>query len=305
MPQVAYEVVDVFTSRRFGGNPLAVILDGRGLDTETMQAVAAEFGFSETTFVLPPADERHTAQVRIFTPTAELPFAGHPNVGTGFVLARQGQVFGRSVGDELVFEEGAGLVGVRILREEGVVTAAAITAPRPLEVGQEIPVEVVAACASLAKEDVAVTRHQPCVASVGLPFVVAELASRAALARAKPSLADFAEATAAFPLGSLSFSLFLYVREEETGRRCSTRMFAPGDNVTEDPATGSASAALAGYLASLLPERDLEMTLTFEQGVDMGRPSTLDLQAQKRAGVVERVVVGGSCVPVMQGKLSL
>lgn len=305
MSQVAYEVVDVFTARRFGGNPLAVIPDARGLDDAVMQAIAVEFGFSETSFVLQPADERHTAQVRIFTPTAEIPFAGHPNVGTAFVLARQGEVFGRSGGDEMVFEEGAGLVGVRILREGGAVTGAAITAPRPLEVGQEVPVDVVAGCASLAREDVLVTRHAPRVVSVGLPFVVAELTSRAALARAKPSLAHFEEAEAAFPLGNGSFSLFLYVREEERGQRCSTRMFAALDGVVEDPATGSASAALAGYLASLLPERDLEMALTFEQGVDLGRPSLLNLHVQKVGGVVERLVVGGSCVAVMKGELSL
>jgi trans-2,3-dihydro-3-hydroxyanthranilate isomerase len=150
-----------------------------------------------------------------------------------------------------------------------------------------------------------VTRHQPRVVSVGLPFAVAELTSRAALARAKPNLAQFAKVESAFALGAGGFSLFLYVREDETGQQCSTRMFAPLDAVAEDPATGSASAALAGYLVWLRPERDLEVRLTFEQGVDMGRPSQLELHVQKVAGTVERVVVGGSCVQVMAGALYL
>src|SRR4029453_15560480 len=129
MTHVAYEVVDVFTTSRFGGNPLAVITDARGLDDALMQGIAAEFGFSETPFVRPPADPQHTAHVRIFTPIAEMPFAGHPNVGTAFVLARRGAAFGRPAGEQMCFEERAGLVGVTVLRGGGAVTGAAITAP--------------------------------------------------------------------------------------------------------------------------------------------------------------------------------
>ncbi|NTW97270.1 MAG: PhzF family phenazine biosynthesis protein, partial [Oscillochloris sp.] len=200
MRNVPYEVVDVFTTTRFGGNPLAVITDARGLDDRLMQQIAREFGFSETTFVLPPEHPRHTARVRIFTPTAEVPFAGHPNVGTAFVLARLGAAFfGRALGDDLVFEEAAGLVAVTILRAGGAVTGAAITAPRPLELGPEVAAETVAACVSLAPEDVALSAHAPCFVSVGLPFVAAELASRAALARARPNLDRFIEADAALP----------------------------------------------------------------------------------------------------------
>jgi trans-2,3-dihydro-3-hydroxyanthranilate isomerase len=149
------------------------------------------------------------------------------------------------------------------------------------------------------------TRHRPRILSVGLPFVFAELTSRAVLSRAKPSLADFEKAEAAFPLAGASFSLFLYVPEGGSVEQCYTRMFAPLDNILEDPATGSASAALAGYLVSLMPQRTLETTLTFEQGIDMGRPSLLKLDVQKTEGIVERVTVGGSCVTVMKGELSL
>jgi trans-2,3-dihydro-3-hydroxyanthranilate isomerase len=307
MTHVAYEVVDVFTTSRFGGNPLAVILDARGLEDTLMQRIAAEFGFSETTFVLPPADPQHTAHVRIFTPTAEVPFAGHPNVGTAFVLARRGTVFGQKIAEQMRFEERAGLVDVAILRAEGTVTGAAITAPRALEVGQTVPADLIATCASLARDDVAIGTHPPQIVSVGLPFVVAELASRAALAQARPNLDRFIEANAALQLpdGGLSLSLFLYVPTPGAPGSFSARMFAPLDNVTEDPATGSASAALAAYRAALMPEQNADLTFTIEQGVDMGRPSQIRLQVHKEAGAVRRVVVGGDCVPVMRGELAV
>ena len=305
MPEFAYEVVDVFTTTRFGGNPLAVILDARDLEDTLMQPIAAEFGFSETTFVLPPADSQNTARVRIFTPTSEVPFAGHPNVGTAFVLARRGAVFGRPVGEQMRFEELAGLVEVKVLRDGDAVAGAAITAPRALEVGQPVAVDLVAACAGLSPQDIAVTAHPPRIVSVGLPFVVAELASRAALARARPNVASFAEADAAVPSKAGGFALFVYVPTPGAAQQFSARMFAPLDNVPEDPATGSASAALAAYRVALMPEADADIALGIEQGVDMGRPSQIRLQVRKAGGVVQQVVVGGDCVPVMRGTLSV
>ncbi len=306
MPSYPFEVVDVFTTTRFGGNPLAVISDARGLEPAAMQQIAAEFGFSETTFVLPADDPANTARVRIFTPTTEVPFAGHPNVGTAFVLARQGALFGASLGDDLAFEEGAGLVRVRVLRAGGAVTGAAITAPRPLELGPEVDPATVAACASLAPADVSLASHAPRFVSVGLPFVLAELADRAALARARPNSERFAAADAALPRGAgLSLAIFLYVVESHNPLHLSARMFAPLDNVPEDPATGSASAALAAFLAARLPADDAELELTIAQGVDMGRPSALRLRATKAAGHVRQVVVAGDCVAVMRGELTL
>src|SRR5690349_4683774 len=135
MTSVGYVTVDVFTSSRFGGNPLAVIPDARGLSDDAMAAIAREFNYSETTFVLPPADPANTARVRIFTPTSELPFAGHPNVGTGYVLGRLESLFGKPTGNELRFEENAGLVVVELFRDGTEVTGAAITAPQPLSLG--------------------------------------------------------------------------------------------------------------------------------------------------------------------------
>jgi trans-2,3-dihydro-3-hydroxyanthranilate isomerase len=305
MPALSYEVVDVFTAARFGGNPLAVITDARGLSAADMQRIAVEFGYSETTFVLPPEDAQHTAGVRIFTPTAELPFAGHPNVGTAFVLARGRSVLGRPAGDEMWFEEQAGLVHVTVLRKDGAVSGAAIRAPRALEVGQQVPAELVAACASLSPEDIAVGQHPPLVLSIGLPFVFAELADRAALARARPNRDRFLEADAAVPPHNGAFSLFLYVPAPGGPRRYSARMFAPLDNVQEDPATGSAAAALAAYLASRRPASQDEFELVIEQGVDMGRPSQLNLRVRKITGGAQEVIVSGDCVPVMRGELTV
>src|SRR5438874_2985798 len=163
MTPIAYEIVDVFTRVQFGGNPLAVIPDARGLDERLMQRIAAEFGYSETAFVFPPIDPQHTAHVRIFTPTAEVPFARHPNVGTAFVLARSQAVFGQPVGEELWFEERAGLVAVTVEYQAGVVSGAAISAPRALEIGEEVAADWVAACASLSVADIALERHPPLV----------------------------------------------------------------------------------------------------------------------------------------------
>src|SRR6267143_471160 len=153
--QLEFVTVDVFTRHRFGGNPLAVVLNAEGLTTAQMQSIAGEFNLSETTFVLPPNEPQHTAEVRIFTPRAELPFAGHPNVGTAFVLARAGQSYSRAVtGDRLVFEEKAGLVRMDLTREAGVVVATRLAAPVPLSIGAEIAPEIVAEACSLNSEDI-------------------------------------------------------------------------------------------------------------------------------------------------------
>src|SRR5215475_1021415 len=182
-----YITVDVFTNRAFGGNPLAVVLDAGGLSTRQMQAIATEFNYSETTFVLPPRDKAHDAEVRIFTPVRELPFAGHPNVGTAFVLA----TLAKEPKQRLLFEEKAGLVPVDILREQGRVINAELTAPQPLSRLSQLSAKDVAACLSLSAEDIKLDRHAPQVVGVGTPFVVAEVGSRAAVRRAKPDAAAF------------------------------------------------------------------------------------------------------------------
>lgn len=302
---VPYCTVDVFTTRAFGGNPLAVIPDARGLHAPLMQQIAREFNYSEVAFVSPPSDPTNTAQVRIFTPTCEVPFAGHPNVGTAFVLGQAVQVFGQSISDTMRFEEQAGLVEVSLLREQDAIVGAAITAPRGLTLDHVIDSATIATCASLAVNDIITTHHPPVMASVGLPFAIAEVSGLDALARARPDLSAFADADHHYPHREMRFSLFLYVRTATLPLTFRARMFAPLDNVPEDPATGSASAALAAYLVSLQPETNAHTHLRIEQGVEMGRPSQIALDVHKRNDVVTRVVVKGRCVLVMRGILQL
>jgi trans-2,3-dihydro-3-hydroxyanthranilate isomerase len=303
MISVNYVTVDVFTRTRFAGNPLAVIPDARGLSGAQMQSIAAEFNYSESTFVLPPEDAANTARVRIFTPIAELPFAGHPNVGTGFVLGRQAELFGRAVPEILQFEERAGLVEVALIRDSGEVVGARIAAPRPLEIAHVLDVETVAACASLGPADLLAGGMAPVMASVGLPFALAEIASLEALARARPNEAAFALADRRYPSSEDHFALFLFHRLSDT--RLRARMFAPLSNTSEDPATGSAAAAFAARILSLRPEPDLAMRLVVDQGVEMGRPSQIVLDIERVAGVAQPVRVTGECVPVMAGTLRI
>jgi trans-2,3-dihydro-3-hydroxyanthranilate isomerase len=293
--QIAYLTLDVFTDVAFGGNPLAVVPDARGLDADRMLAIAREFGYSETTFVLPPDDPANTARVRIFTPAGELPFAGHPNVGTAIALARQGTLFERPVGRALVFEEHAGPVRCQVIGPEGAPEGASITAPRPLSLGFEPDPALVAACVGLEAPAIRTETHLPQAASVGLAFVMAELHNLGQLAAARPDAAGFARAEAAHPEPDAPFSLMLYVR---TGPgRLQARMFAPLHGVAEDPATGSAAAALGAFLARLGPERRFAIA----QGIEMGRPSRIDVEIGPDGGTT----IAGPCVPVMQGTLSL
>ncbi|MGA3397933.1 MAG: PhzF family phenazine biosynthesis protein [Acetobacteraceae bacterium] len=297
-----FVTVDVFTEHRFGGNPLAVFPDARGLSDAQMQALASEFNLSETTFVLPPDNPQHHARVRIFTPRSELPFAGHPNVGTGYVLARREA----DPPEHLVFEELAGLVRVHIQRDAArQITGTQISAPRSLSVDVDIPTDVIAACAGLSEDDVLTTAHTPLVASVGTPFVIAELASLEALSRASPELGAFRDAAERFPGMGTRFSLHLYVRLDGDATRLRARMFAPLSGILEDPATGSANAALAALLTSLAPGENVDLTYDIAQGVEMGRPSRIVATARKTAEGPVSATVAGTCVPVLQGTVEL
>lgn len=302
MPSYDYVTVGVFTDRQFSGNPLAVFPRAQGLDTAQMQAIAAEFNLSETTFVLPPDDPRHHARVRIFTPRTELPFAGHPNVGTGFVLGRMAT----DPPAHFTFEEGAGLVRVHLLRgDDGAISGARIAAPRSLAIGDDVPVELAAACASLRPDEIATRAHTPLVASVGTEFVIAEVVSADALARAAPDLAAFREAAAQFPDLRGRFALHLYTWIGEEDRRLRARMFSPLMGVLEDPATGSANAALAALLTSLAPGSDVDLLYDIEQGIEMGRPSRIIAGARKEVDGPIMASVSGDCVMMMRGTLEL
>ena len=296
-----YVTVNVFTADRFGGNPLAVFTDARGLTDAQMQAIARDFNLSETTFVLPPDNPQHHARVRIFTPTTEMPFAGHPNVGTGFVLARAMN----NPPEHLVFEEIAGLVRVHILRgEDKQIVGTRISAPKTLSIGDAVETETVAACAGLTPEDILTTAHDPLKASVGAEFAIAEVASLDALGRASPDLAAF-RAAAAGQTGDLRFALLLYVRRDGDATRLRVRMFAPLGGVLEDPATGSACATLAALLTSMAPGVNVALSYEIEQGVEMGRPSLLIASARKTGEGPVEATVAGACVLSGRGTLEL
>jgi trans-2,3-dihydro-3-hydroxyanthranilate isomerase len=299
--QRRYITVDVFTDRAFGGNPLAVVLDAGGLSTAQMQAIATEFNYAETTFVLPPRDGANDAQVRIFTPKQEVPFAGHPNVGTAFVLAARAA----KQPARLKFEEGAGLVLVDILREAGRVVGAELTAPQTLSKLSQFSAEQAAGCGSLSAADIRTDRHSPQIVSVGMPFLVAELNSRDALRRARPDAAAFART---LPCDG-AFAVYFYTSDVPTAEQpldLQARMFFPGSSgLIEDPATGSATVATAAMLADLAGERDGELKLRIGQGVDMGRPSLLLTRVVKAGGAIVSAHVGGGCVEMMEGTFTL
>jgi trans-2,3-dihydro-3-hydroxyanthranilate isomerase len=302
MPAFNYVTVDVFTDNGAGGNPLAVFPDAAGLTDAQMQAIATKMDLSETTFVLAPEDPRHHARVRIFNRTSEMPFAGHPNVGTGFVLAKM-------AGDppeHYTFEQMAGLVRVHILRDAGGgISGARVAAPRSLSLDLAVPADVVAACAGLTPADIATRSHSPLIASVGTPFVIAEVTGVAALARAKPDPESFRAALPHFAdkTGRLALHLYAWIEGEE--RRIRARMFAPLSGTPEDPATGSAAATLAALLTSLAPGDNLGLHFAIEQGVEMGRPSLIIASAIKTGEGPVSASVAGGCGALLHGTLEV
>jgi trans-2,3-dihydro-3-hydroxyanthranilate isomerase len=289
---------DVFTDTRFGGNQLAVLPAASGLSDRRMQQIAREFNFAETTFVLPP-EAGHTRRVRIFTPATEVPFAGHPNVGTAFVLAVTGELGPLDGPTRIVFEERAGLVPVTIERRAGIIRCE-LSAPERLTVGRSLEVGTLAQAVSLRPEDVVLRTHPPQVASVGLRFLFAELRDRAALERARP-MVDRLEALAR---DGMTPDVLLYTRSDD-GFDLRARMFAPLDGVPEDPATGSANVALGALLASYDPAPDGSFRWRIAQGVEMGRPSVLEVVAEKRDGAVVEARVGGTSVLVSEGEIEV
>jgi trans-2,3-dihydro-3-hydroxyanthranilate isomerase len=289
-----YVTVDVFTTDRFGGNPLAVLPEASGLTDAEMQAIAREFNFSETSFVLPPENPMHSARVRIFTPAREMPFAGHPNIGTAVVLAWERLSRREPVPEPFLFEEVAGLVPVAVQLEQGSVVAAELRAPVPLSRHAVLEPTGVAGCLSLEANDVAVTGHQPQVVSVGTPFLVVELSNLTALSRIKPNPVNW---ESLLPHDGAS-AIYAYVRMP--GGALRSRMFTR--SLYEDPATGSATAAAVALILDLSGQE--QIALQVHQGVEMGRPSLLHATAWRDgSGIVAGVA--GSCVPVMEGRLQL
>ena len=294
-----YYICDVFTETRFGGNQLAVLPEANGLSSKQMQQIAREFNFSETTFVfLPKAG--HTRHVRIFTPAREIPFAGHPNVGTAFVLASIGKFGEIKSSHTVTFEEEAGLVSVAIHESDGKIASCELTAPQSVSFGKRLPIQVVAAAISVDPKDVVTKTHGPQIASVGLPFIMVELKDRSALERARINMSGFEALVAQDVMPDVYF----YTHAND-GFDIRARMFAPLSGVPEDPATGSANCALAGLLAHYSQQPEGSFSWRIAQGVEMGRPSTLIARAEKKDGVVQTTRIGGASILVSDGFIYL
>ena len=273
-----YLVYDVFTARRFGGNPLAIVPDARDVAETELQDIAAEFNLSETVFLYPPDSPDHTARLRIFTPKAEIPFAGHPTIGTAVMLAEAG------FGPDMVLELGVG--PIRAVAETG---RASFTTQAPLSRLAAPETALVAEALGIAPG--AITAR-PVMASLGLGFTFTPVATRAVLAACTPDIAAFQRGATAHPEG-FDFAQFVYVEDDAV---IHARMFAPLSGVTEDPATGSAAATLAALMAEI---RGHDARLTIHQGEDMGRPSLIEATAIPGGPVT----VSGQALRVMQGDL--
>ncbi|MGI9262036.1 MAG: PhzF family phenazine biosynthesis protein [Woeseiaceae bacterium] len=287
---------DVFTKTRFGGNQLAVLPDATGLSTEEMQQIAREFNYSESTFVS-PSENDCTRKVRIFTPSIEVPFAGHPNVGTAFVLAATGALGDIGDGVAVTFDEAAGVVPITIKPGDGGQLCCELRAPEVLTLGDPLDPEIVANALSLEVGDIATSTHLPQAASVGLPFLMVELGSVEALRRARCN-SDVLEK---LHDDGIVADVHMYVHSNDEFD-IRARMFAPLDGVPEDPATGSANCALAALLTRYAKDGETEYSWRIAQGVEMGRPSVLEARTRREDDEIA-VWIGGYSVLVSEGHL--
>ncbi len=289
---------DVFTDVRFGGNPLAVLPNAGGLSSQQMQKIAREFNYSESTFVF-PGKEGYTRNVRIFTPTQEVPFAGHPNIGTAFTLASVGELGNISNEENVIFNEKAGPVPITIRKTDSGIWCE-LKAPESLVIGAPISVDLLASALSLEPKEISTDIHQPLVASVGLPFIIAELKDRAVLENARSYMPgiDMIHAKGITP------DILIYVHSEDEFD-IRTRVFAPLDGVPEDPATGSANCALVALLTHCMSKEEGEFSWNIAQGVEMKRPSVLEARTKKQANVITGVWIAGSSKMVSEGYIDV
>ncbi|NUN69498.1 MAG: PhzF family phenazine biosynthesis protein [Bacteroidetes bacterium] len=294
-----YYTCDVFTDAPFGGNQLAVFPDARGIPEELLPKITREFNYSETTFVYPPDDPAHARRVRIFTPGSELPFAGHPTVGTAVVLAVTGAIPLTGEETRIVFEEKVGAVPVTIRRVNGAPTFAQLTAAKLPEFNDTVPAaEDIAQLLTLGRHELDDARFPLRFVSVGFPFLFVAVRGADVIGRIRINV-PVMEA-----LGLKEIFVFTDECERE-GFHYHARMFAPLLGIPEDPATGSAAAAFAGYLAVRDPLQNGTVRWNLEQGCEMGRPSLLYIEADKSNGAVTSVRVGGNAVMVMEGRMTM
>ncbi len=302
--KLSYHTIDVFTDTRFDGNPLAVVHGADGLSAVQMQTIAREFSLSETVFVLKPQNASHTARIRIFTPAVELPFAGHPTVGTAALLAdlRAGELT-REQEAIVVLEETIGTVRVGVRLKPGVAPFAEFDAPKlPEETGGLPPAERLAAALGLIPSEIGFANFKPIAASAGVPFAFVPVSTLTAMARAMPVQPQFAQTFA----GPVPPSAYLYCRETvHNTASYHARMFAPANGMHEDPATGSAAAAFAAVIRKFDSTPDGTHRKIIEQGFEMGRPSLINLTLVIDRGKLETVRIGGHAVRVSEGAIEV
>lgn len=300
--RLKFHTLDVFTTTRFGGNPLAVVLDADGLDAARMQAIAREFNLSETVFVLKPANPAHSARVRIFTPAAEVPFAGHPTVGAGILLADlKTQGLGANRTSLIALEEEIGVVRVGVRVRESEPPFAEFDAPRlPVDEGSVPAIEDIAAAVGLIPSEIGFENHRPSHYQAGLAFHFVPVRSLAAIARARAVMSRWERA-----FGTAG-GVYVYCREtEHSSSHFHARMFAPAMGVPEDPATGSAAVALAAVVARYDEPPGGEHRYVIEQGFEMGRPSLVHLSLVMNDGRLQTVRIGGHAVRVTDGEIEV
>lgn len=299
-----YHILDVFSDRALAGNPLAVVSDCGGLDAQAMQKIAAEFNLSETVFLIEPRDPVNTARLRIFTPKAELGFAGHPTIGAAVLVAElRAKDLLRTQDLRIVLEENIGAIACTVSHRPGKGRQAHFNLPKlPARVGVPQNAECLAAALGLSAADIGFDRHRPTIYSAGVSFTFVPVGGLAALAGARVR-ADLFES--AFTPADAAH-VFLYTRETaEPGHDFHARMFAPGIGIAEDPATGAAAAAFAGVLTAFEKMADGNHALSIEQGYEMGRPSLIILGLDLERGVLVEASIGGAAVIVAEGTLDL
>ena len=299
----SFYTVDVFTDTIFGGNQLAVFPNAEGLSSEIMQKIAAEFNFSETGFIVESTVKNATKKLRMFTPTQELPFAGHPTLGAAYILGITDDINNKNNDVNITLEEGVGLVPITIKFNNKQPIYTEFTSPQLPEFSDQVPsIEELASILNLNLEDFRKDKYYPQAVSCGLPFLFVPINNRDALKRIKLNSDRWQQILG----NSWASSLYVFCFEPENkGSNIRARMFAPGLGVAEDPATGSAATAFGGYLGIREIEKDGTFHWRIEQGFEMGRPSFLEVRTEKVNGKINSIAVGGSSVLVTKGNIYL
>lgn len=296
---------DVFTGQPFGGNPVAVFPDAQGLTDFELQQIAREMNLSETVFVFPPTDQAAVVRLRIFTPTQEIPFAGHPVLGTFYVLAQLGLIAITDGVTRVMQECNIGLFPVEIHAQEGQVTRVVMTQPKPLFLGSIEETEDllhISKTLGLPKYQIVDTKAPVMVVSTGLPVVIVPVRALTAVRSIEPDAAAIVEMCERFGTNGILVYTTMTVEDHAT---VHTRMFAPAIGILEDPATGSASGAMGAYLVhNGLVEVGPLTEIIVEQGYEIGRPSRILVQVESDDDTIQTVKVGGQVVMVVEGVLS-